>query len=245
MDSRDKRQGFVMGVHIRGNRDTPAGLIWGGIIVIVGLVLLLNHLNILAVERLYRFWPLLLVFFGIGYLFTRSGRGWGIFLIVIGAMFQLRNLGIVYFRFEDLWPLFIIALGLFLMWGALKRPTLVKGNGDDSDAIHAVAIFGGAERRIASHNFKGGRAFSLFGGVELDFRDADIEGEEARLDVNCVFGGVEIRVPENWQVDSHNIPVLGGYSDKSRNATSADAATQRKRLVITGVVLFGGVEIRN
>ena len=132
------------------------------------------------------------------------------------------------------------------MRGAIKTPAMVRGWSDDSDAVNAIAIFGGAERRVTSRNFKGGRAFSLFGGVELDFRDADIEGDEAMLEVNCVFGGVEIRVPEKWQVDSTSIPILGGFADKTRAAVVEDPANpRRKRLLISGTVIFGGVEIRN
>jgi len=112
--------------------------------------------------------------------------------------------------------------------------------------FNAVAIFSGCERRVKSQNFKGGRATSIFGGVELDLRDAKIAADQATIEVNCIFGGVEIRVPENWNVHSTSIPVLGGFSDKTHISSAEDpAGGPRKTLVITGAIVFGGVEIDN
>jgi hypothetical protein len=107
--------------------------------------------------------------------------------------------------------------------------------------MNAVAVFGGCERRVAIQNFQGGRATALFGGIELDFRDADMESE-AILEVNCIFGGVEIRVPETWHVHSRSLPVFGGYEDKTSQPHSPG---KTKTLIVTGMVIFGGVEIKN
>lgn len=248
MNHGEKPPRTVVGVHIGGGgrRQTRAGLVWGGLITLVGLALLLDHLGVMEVERLYRFWPLLLVFSGVGYLFTHSGKVWGVFLILAGTILQLNKLGVTHVRFTDLWPLLIIALGVALMWGAIKSPIKMIAKGDSSDTVTAVAIFGGTERRITTRQFKGGTVNCAFGGVELDFRDADIDNDKATLEVNCVFGGVEIRVPENWHVHSVNIPVLGGYDDKTRVTVAGNPENlQKKTLVVSGLVVFGGVEIRN
>jgi predicted membrane protein len=257
MDDRDKRSQLLAGVVIRGKgrpESSRVGLIWGALIVAAGVALLLDHMGFIYIGSLFRFWPMILVFFGIGHVFTPANRAWGVILLVLGAVLQLNNLGITHLRFADMWPIAIIAVGLLLMWGAMKPPIVVnrlKGiseTRDTSDVLEAVAIFAGTERRISSQTFKGGRVTSIFGGVELDFRDANIDGDEATLDVNCIFGGVEIRVPDAWVVHSRSIPVLGGYSDKTRLAASApqdQAAEKRKTLIVTGTVIFGGVEIGN
>jgi predicted membrane protein len=254
MDRRDKRQQLIAGLMIRGQgqpESSRVGLVWGALIVSVGVALLLDHMGFIVIGSLFRFWPMILVFFGVGHLFTPSNRAWGVILIVVGTIFQLNNLGITHLRFADMWPVAIIAVGLLLMWGAMKPPLILKGvsgTGDTADVLEAVAIFGGTERRIKSQTFKGGRVTSIFGGVELDFRDANIDGDEATLDVNCIFGGVEIRVPDRWNVHSRSIPVLGGYSDKTRLSAAPPQDSpndKRKTLIITGTVIFGGVEIGN
>ena len=60
----------------------------------------------------------------------------------------------------------------------------------------------------------GGNVTAIFGGVELDFRGADIEGEEAVIYVEAVFGGIEIVVPERWNVAFEVQSVFAGYSDE-------------------------------
>jgi predicted membrane protein len=259
MDDRDMRpqpaegrkHQLLAGIMIRGQRQPEAsrlGLVWGALIVAAGVALLLDHMGFIAIGSLFRFWPMILIFFGVGHLFTPSSRTWGGILIVVGVVFQLNSLGITHLRFADIWPLAIIAVGLMLMWGALKPPIEAKESVDDADVLEAVAIFGGTERRIRSQTFKGGRATSIFGGVELDFRDANINGDEATLEITCIFGGVEIRVPDTWNVHSRSVPVLGGYSDKTGPSSSLPqdpSGPRRKTLLVTGTVIFGGVEIAN
>jgi hypothetical protein len=45
--------------------DSRWGLLWGAIIVLVGVALLLDHMGISGFDRIYRFWPMILVVFGI------------------------------------------------------------------------------------------------------------------------------------------------------------------------------------
>jgi predicted membrane protein len=232
------------------------GLVWGAIIVLIGAALLLDHLGISPFDRIYRFWPMVLVIFGVMNFVTGSNRGFGLLLIGAGFILQLNQLGFLHLTAAELWPLAIIGVGLLVMWGSLETRGLLSsrflggsttpgGKGLQS-TLNAVAVFGGSERTVGSQNFRGGKATSIFGGIELDFRDANIEGEEAVLEINCIFGGVEIRVPETWHVHSRSLPVFGGYTDKTRATKTADQAQiQKKTLIITGAVLFGGVEIRN
>ncbi len=244
-----RKHQLLAGIVIPGKGQSEAsrvGLVWGGLIVAAGVALLLDHLGFIVLRSLFRFWPMILVFFGVGHLFTRSNRAWGLILIAVGAVFQLNALGITRLGFADLWPVAIIAVGVVLIWGALRPPVASKISTDSTDMFNAVAIFSGCERRVKSQNFKGGRATSIFGGVELDLRDAKIEGDEATIEVNCIFGGAEIRVPDNWNVHSKSIPVLGGFSDKTHISSAEDpAGGKRKTLIVTGVVVFGGVEIDN
>ena len=104
----------------------------------------------------------------------------------------------------------------------------------------------GVGRHLSDRPRRGREALHRRVGVELDLRDAKIEGDEATIEVNCIFGGAEIRVPDSWNVNSRSIPILGGFSDKTHISSAEDAAGgKRKTLIITGVVVFGGVEIDN
>lgn len=235
--------------------DVRWGLAWGFIIVLIGIALLLQHLGIIPFDPVARYWPLLLVVFGVMNLTTQSGRFFGFLLILAGIFLQLNKLGITHFSFADLWPVALIAVGLLLMWGSLETRGFVRAKAkafqDFRDQVtgatapltmlNAVAIFGGCERHVSGPNFQGGKATAVFGGIELDFTDADIE-DEAILEVNCVFGGVEIRVPQTWHVHSRSLPVFGGYEDKTRQPYNPG---KTKTLIVTGMVVFGGIEIKN
>ncbi len=56
-----------------------------------------------------------------------------------------------------------------------------------------------------------------------------------------MWGGIELRVPEDWTVELRGTPLLAGFVDKTRQPS----VPTEKRLVIRGVALMGGVEIKN
>jgi len=97
-------------------------------------------------------------------------------------------------------------------------------------------------RRLDWQDFKGGEAFAMFGGVELDLRSATIAQEEVVIDASALFGGVDLQVPESWNVAVEGHGIFGGYDDKTLHTMPEDA---RPRVVITGNAVFGGVVVKN
>ena len=230
-------------------RHPPAqGMILGATVCVVGVILMLDHMGVVQAGNLWRFWPMLLVVAGVVNLTEPGKQAWGALLLVIGVLFQLDNLGFIHFRIADLWPLAIITAGVMMIWGSLKARQFKTKVGGAANSMNATSIFGGVERRVGVKDFKYGSVSAVFGGVELDFRDAEMEGEEAVMDVNVMFGGVEIRVPDHWRVEARNQTMFGGYTDATRgtgNPPPGAAVTGPKTLVITGQVLFGGIEVKN
>src|SRR5262249_48406399 len=205
----------------RVDRSPFHGVVLGGIVCLVGVVLLLDHLGYISADQVWRLWPVLLILAGIGRLNIPGHRGWGAMLVLIGALFLLDNYNVIHFRWSDLWPLVIICVGLMMVWNAIEARKIRVGTSGSADAqptMTAAAIFGGVERRVTANDFRRGSVTAVFGGGELDFREADIDGDEATLEVNAIFGGVEVRVPEGWSVEFHGQAVFGGYSDKTRVA---------------------------
>jgi predicted membrane protein len=222
------------------------GIIWGAILLLVGVLLMLDHMGVLAIGNLWRFWPLLMIIGGTMKLVDPGERPWGFFLIIAGALFQLDNLGIIRFRWAEFWPLLIVASGVMMIWNSMASRRIASAVGAQSE-MNATAVFGGVERRITSRDFRFARVSAVFGGVELDFRNAEMEGNEAVVEINVVFGGVEMRVPDHWHIQPRSQTVFGGFTDSTRGtgATSEPCAPQRKNLIITGSVAFGGVDIKN
>jgi predicted membrane protein len=221
---------------------------WGGVILFIGVVLLLDHMGVISADGLWRFWPMILILAGIVNLFDDCKRIWGVCLLLAGVLLQLGQFGLVHVTWALLWPILIIGVGLTLMWGSFKAKKSVEGRGETvtgPGALNELAIFSGVEKRIMGKNFRGGRLVAIFGGIEIDLWQAEMEGDTAVLHVDAIFGGVELRVPDTWMVSSEGQGVFGGYSDSTHLRPPTDPAATRKTLVVRGMALFGGVEIRN
>ena len=229
-------------------RTGKGGFVIGGAIVVIGLVLLLENMNVLQEVRIWDYWPLILIALGVGRIVESQRPAalvWGGLLAGAGVLFLLRNLGIFRIDFRMIWPLLIIGFGVSMLLRAMDRGRLISGQMVDSDpTISLYAIFGGSKRRIDSSDFRGGEVFALFGGFHIDLRGSQMPSLHAALDVNTMFGGCEIIVPDTWRVNMKGIGIFGGFEDRSLPARVVDGVAAPE-LVVTGTALFGGVTVRN
>jgi hypothetical protein len=111
-----------------------------------------------------------------------------------------------------------------------------------SDNIaNAFVIMGGVTRRLNSQDFKGGTVVAVMGGAKIDLRTASIAQGEAVIDVLAFWGGIEIKVPDDWVIVPQVFPFMGGFDDR----TGARPPGARKRLVVRGLAVMGGVEVKH
>jgi len=212
-------------------------LFFGSLIVAVGTVLLLDNAEVLdAGEVISTWWPLAVVIAGL-LTFAANPRHWPIALIItaVGAGLLLSSLDIVDIG-DIIFPAAIILVGILVIMGrGLGSRTEV------GDRVNSFNVFSGSE--IASHSkqFQGGSIAAVFGGAEVDLRDA-LPGPGAELDVFAAFGGVEIRVPEGWQVITKGFPLFGGIENVTAKETLAPDAPI---LPVNATALFGGIEIKH
>jgi predicted membrane protein len=264
MDRYERRR--WVGVRYRGH----GGLIGGVILAGIGVLLLLQNLNVPGFEDLERYWPVILIVVGAAQVarsMRMGGRIWGGAICVVGVFFLLSNFNIIHedvWRF--LWPGLLIMIGLGMLARGIDRQhgyppgAEAKKMAEDiksrimSDIgartasspnhLNEWAIFGGSRRRIDSQDFQGGEAFAMFGGIELDLRKAATTLDEVVIEVNAIFGGVEVRVPETWNITVRGSGIFGGYEDKTMDTRSGPDAKQ-PHLIVNGFAVFGGVTIQN
>ena len=115
-------------------------------------------------------------------------------------------------------------------------------NSDDQYVIESVNVFSGAHQNIVSKNLKGGEIVSVFGGCDLNLTQSNFEGTIV-IEVVAIFGGVKIIIPPTWEVKNEVTAIFGGIDDK--RALMPYQGEPRKVVVLKGVALFGGVDIRN
>ena len=111
------------------------------------------------------------------------------------------------------------------------------GQNPQSDKM--VAIFGGVTRSGKWRVRKNIQALALFGGMDLDLRDAIFEAPVVEISGLWCFGGLDIKVPEGIELQDQTAGIFGGTDVRDIGEPSPGAPT----LVIKGVTLFGGVSV--
>jgi hypothetical protein len=79
------------------------------------------------------------------------------------------------------------------------------------------------------------------GGCEVDLRQAKIENASPEIDVFAFWGGVEVRVPQDWRLEVKVWPILGAFIDGTEQVPDPGAPL----VTIKGAAIMGGVEIKN
>ena len=217
---------------------------WLGLaLIVLGVVFILSNAGIVEMnigQLITTYWPLILIFVGLYNLFTNpAGRVGGVIVLLLGGLFLARNLEqFEIFDYVSFWAMMLILFGLWLLFRGGSRPNEV-----DIDALNLVNVFSGSSSKVVSSNFQGGSSISVFGGADIDLREAEISGKEARLDVFTLFGGADIYVPEGWKVTVKGVPIFGGWDDNTRfTATEKEEAPT---LIINCMAIFGGIDVNN
>jgi hypothetical protein len=104
-----------------------------------------------------------------------------------------------------------------------------------------IAIFGGATRKGSWHADPVIDVLTVFGGAELDFREAVLPGKEVTLRATSVLGGVEITVPPEMRVIDNGTAILGGREIKGG---PEEVGPDSPVLRIEGICILGGIEVR-
>jgi predicted membrane protein len=223
-------------------RITSSRLVVGTVAIILGILFTLNNLGTIEVGDFLHFWPVALIAFGMAVFLESSkmpGRFAGGTLMLAGTLMLLNNMGLIRFRLHDWWPLLLILLGISIIWRGYDRARF--GDVDPSSTVSGIAVLGGVERTCNSQDFRGGELTAFIGGCVVDLRNADMKVGEAVIQTFAFWGGIEIKVPEDWSVSVQGFPILGGFDEKTR----APKEGPRKVLIIKGFAIMGGVEIRN
>jgi predicted membrane protein len=247
-----RRRPMVVGIALRGRG--RGGIITGAFLMLIGLAFFFDQLGIFPVRQAAQFWPALLILVGAFNLRPGKSVTFGVTLIVAGTILLANQLGYTHIGFRHIWPAALIVAGFWMIFnssklkfGLHKLSDVTEAEADDtSSRVHVETVFGSNKRRIMSKTFQGGNAAAVFGEVRLDLSQAEIADDQAVLHADAVFGRVEIRVPEAWEVISRGAGAFGNFEDVTRSYEAGSAAANaRKKLIVKGNAVFGEVQIRN
>lgn len=245
------------------------GILFGLLLVVAGLLFLSFNFGWIdpALKPVLFSWPMIFIVVGIVG-FSRSNYITSLFMLILGGFFLLPRIVTAYpgsiqgvdsnFAYTY-WPLLLILLGVgFILKVLLERHRrrdnrsfavsgthTVEGangtvDGGASGRIEIKVVFGGSQSIFLEPIFYGGEISALFGGVVVDLRRTQLPEGVTYLTVDTTFGGVELHIPGDWQVETKLQTILGGVEDK-RLVSSPDHS---RKLIIQGDLVFGGCEIR-
>ena len=118
---------------------------------------------------------------------------------------------------------------------------------NSSKSTMSIAIFSGSSKKGPwlvgpTHN-----VFGAFGGVSVDLRQAQLSGPVTTIKTVMCFGGVTIKVPENYRIIESVFPLFGGASvtdGKGVTLKLSDLPPDAPVIDLRGIVAFGGLEIK-
>jgi Predicted membrane protein (DUF2154). len=239
-------------------------VVFAFILVAIGLLLLGFNMGLLPhIWRSYFFsWPMALLILGIGQLF-KPNFIWGAVLTLTGIFFLFSRASNIYPDIEFyeqfismFWPLLIIIAGVLILLSAFMRPghgirfyhkascsvDKQPNQSENNDGkINYRLTFSGTEQVILDPVFKGGNIEVTFGGIELDLRRTTLAEGDTFLNINVVFGGVEITAPDNWDIEIRPNRFAGGIEDSRVKGFEKD---RTRKLIIIAKCTFGGIDIK-
>lgn len=226
-------------------------IFWGLMLIVLGILFLFDQLGEIDFgEIVSRYWPAVFIIIGLSILVSSGFRsaGPGLFFILFGAFFLLMRLEILHHSLWHYWPVFVIAVGVWI----LLHPIFEKGGAPEEkkspdaalagDDLAVSAVFSGLKRRIESRAFKGGKAEVVLGSLDLDLTGAGLAGEQAVIYLSVVLGSIVVRVPGNWRVVLEGTPVLGDIEDKRKPSGISERKTT---LRVKGSSVLGSIEIKD
>jgi predicted membrane protein len=217
----------------------------GLLLIILGGLFVLHNYEIINLPENFLTWEYFFMLGGVLFFFLSRNKIAGIVFISIG-LFNL---------YPELWPLILIMIGAYIIFGRKglhrhKQDISISSSGSgtsepaqSSDLIESTSIFGGGSKVLFTDNFKGGNIVSIFGGSEINLVNCKMAPGLNVLEITALFGGTTLMVPADWRVEIDVLPLFGGFGDNRKKDPGKDIK-QDATLLIKGIVLFGGGEIK-
>jgi hypothetical protein len=222
--------------------NNPGRLLLGIGLLVVGVLFLLDLGDYVDAGSILRtWWPVAVIAFGVVALIgpSRSRIG-GTIITVAGVILLASSLDLVPVSPGELiLPLILIAVGL----GLVFVRSGIASAGDSSNRVNGFTMFGGQNINARSESFTGGSLTAVFGGIDLDLRSAKLALDGAGIETFTAFGGINVIVPRGWRVTVSGMPLFAAFEDNIDRSVPPEPGSPH--LVVSGVALFGGVEVKH
>ncbi len=187
-------------------------------------------------------------------------------MLAVGLILLLKAQGLMPYNFSWrlIFPLALLIIGFQVLFGGTGTARLTgfrhakkqrdeagtetkqDAGGIFTSASHpedshktASVLFGGQEIFYGSETVSGASYSAIFGGLTINMRNVTITGDII-IQVSATFAGIEIILPENVQLVTNIVPILGGVECKYAPTNN----TVSPKVIVNGTVALGGIEIK-
>lgn len=220
-------------------------IVIGLIVILIGVLLLLKSFNIIEDFNIFfkGWWTLFIIVPAVIGLITDQDKTTDAIALLIGILLLLGARDIISYKTigKLIVPIILIFLGLSIIFKDLFKSKVIK----ELDKINKTgdknytAIFSGQEYKLSNDEFQGGNTTAIFGGIDLDLRNIKFK-EDILIKACCIFGGVDIILPDNVNVNIVSNSFFGGVEDKRKNNSESNKHT----VYIEATCIFGGIDIK-
>lgn len=219
-------------------------IIWGIILVMVGVIYGLNSLNIVDINLFFPgWWTLFIIVPCVIGLVTDGDKTGSIIGVIIGVLLFLGANDII--DYDLIWklifPLIIIVVGLSLIFKDRFNSKITKRIEDIADNKNngVTTVFSGEDVSFNNRVFTGINLTSIFGGIKCDLRGAKIK-KDVVINAYSFFGGTDILVDDNVKIAVSSTSIFGGVDNKKKNNDSTSDIT----IYVNAICIFGGIDIK-
>lgn len=221
-------------------------VLWGIVLVTIGILLGLNSLNIMDIDIFFRGWWTLIIIIPclIDFLDNKNRTG-NLIGLIIGILLLLASRDII--NFSLVWklafPTILVLIGLSVIF---KNTTLNKINSKIKEINKRkttqdkeyCSCFSGQKLDFSNEKFVGCDISAIFGGVDCNLLDSEIT-EDVVINASAIFGAVDIVVPKGVNVKVNSTSIFGGADNKVKNKKD-----NKLTIYVNCTCLFGGIEIK-
>lgn len=216
--------------------------LWGVILIGIGIILLLNALEIIKINIFFNgWWTLLIILPCFINLFNsnKESKTGDIIGLLIGIILLLLMQGLLNIELiiKLFMPVVFLIIGLYLLFGNKYKNEVnskIK-NLSNGETENLCAIFS-SQNLLREEEFKRLDLDAVFGSLTLDLREVQIH-DEVLINATAIFGEVKVIVPKDVVVRTKSIPIFGDISNRSKNKNL------KKVIYVNAVAMFGSVDI--
>lgn len=223
-------------------------IIWGVALVALGVIFGGNALGWFSIDVFFDgWWTLFIIVPSVISLFTEKEKISSLVFLAVGVILLLAAQDV--FSWEVAWKV-ILAVVLVMIGVGVIFKGIFRGNNDkeverkirefdeDKTMDSQIAIFSGSDRVYNDEEFAGSNLVAVFGGVDLDLRHAKFT-KDTVIRAFCLFGGIDVKLPEEVQVKIRSRFIFGGASDERKSDTGKGKHT----IYIDAAGGFGGISV--